>query len=37
VISGGPFVTIASVSATTFADLTVTNGTIYYRVTAVTL
>jgi subtilisin family serine protease len=36
VISGGPFVTIASVSTTTFVDLTVTNGTsYYYRVTAV--
>jgi subtilisin family serine protease len=35
-IGSGPFVTIASVTSTTFVDLTVTNGALYYyRVTAV--
>ena len=34
-VSGGPFVTIANVTATSYLDLNVTNGTAYYyRVTA---
>ena len=34
-VSGGPFVTIANVTATSYLDLNVANGTVYhYRVTA---